>query len=176
MNGTGTTCSCAMATRCFAHTSSTTVATRRWGPLGATSTSRRSAVRRLGRTRRRVTPRPRRTSGGTGTTTTTPRPRLTGSGSRCPTLEKPPSENATQRRSLLFAVRDARAGAGWHAAVRDLLPRHGGQSSQRAVRKRGRRVARHEHGGTRVIEITLHRAALHDTGHEVALRRRAAED
>ena len=40
-----------------------------------------------GRTRQRVTPRPRRTSGGTGTTTTTPRPRLTRSGSRCPTLE-----------------------------------------------------------------------------------------
>ncbi len=56
-------------------------ATRRWGPPGATSTSRRSAVRRLGRTRPRVTPRPRRTSGGTGTTTTTPRPRLTRSGS-----------------------------------------------------------------------------------------------
>jgi hypothetical protein len=65
---------------------------------GATSISRRSAVRRLGRTRQRVTPRPRRTSGGTGTTTTTPRPRLTRSGSRCPTLEKPPSESATQRR------------------------------------------------------------------------------
>jgi hypothetical protein len=45
------------------------------GPPGATSISRRSAVRRLGRTRQRVTPRPRRTSGGTGTTTTTPRPR-----------------------------------------------------------------------------------------------------
>ena len=67
--------------RCSAHTSSTTAATRRWGAPGATSTSRRSAVRRLGRTRRRVTPRPRRTSGGTGTTTTTPRPRLTRSGS-----------------------------------------------------------------------------------------------
>ena len=64
----------------------------------ATSTSRRSAVRRHGRTRRRVTPRPRRTSGGTGTTTTTPRPRLNRSGSRCPTLEKPPSGSATQRR------------------------------------------------------------------------------
>jgi hypothetical protein len=62
------------------------------------SISRRSAVRRLGRTRQRVTPRPRRTSGGTGTTTTAPRPRLTRNGSRCPTLEKPPSERATQRR------------------------------------------------------------------------------
>ena len=56
--------------RCSAPTSSTAAATRRWGPPGATSTSRRSAVRRLGRTRRRATPRPRRTSGGTGTTTT----------------------------------------------------------------------------------------------------------
>src|SRR5438552_2679771 len=83
---------------CSAHTSSTTAATRRWGPRGATSTLRRSAVRRLGRIRQRVTPRRRRTSGGTGTTTTTPRPRRTRSGSRCPTLEKPPSESATQRR------------------------------------------------------------------------------
>jgi predicted dithiol-disulfide oxidoreductase (DUF899 family) len=90
-----TTCSSATASGCSAHTSSTAAATRRWGPPGATSTSRRSAVRRLGRTRQRVTPRPRRTSGGTGTTTTTPRPRLTGCGSRCPTLEKPPSESAT---------------------------------------------------------------------------------
>ena len=40
------------------------------------SSSRRSAVRRPGRTRRRDTPRLRRTSGGTGTTTTTPRRRL----------------------------------------------------------------------------------------------------
>jgi predicted dithiol-disulfide oxidoreductase (DUF899 family) len=40
----------------------------------------------------------RHISGGTGMTTTTPRPRLTRSGSRCPTLEKPPSETATRRR------------------------------------------------------------------------------
>jgi hypothetical protein len=46
-------------------------------------------------TRRRVTRRPRRTSGGTGTTTTPPRPHLTRSGSRCPTLEKQPFESAT---------------------------------------------------------------------------------
>ncbi len=37
---------------CSAPTSSTAAATRRWGPPGAISTSRRSAVRRLGRTRR----------------------------------------------------------------------------------------------------------------------------
>src|SRR4029453_9530958 len=55
----------------------------------------RSAVRRLGRTRQRVTPRRRRTSGGTGTTTTAPRRCLARSGARCPTLEKPPSESAT---------------------------------------------------------------------------------
>src|SRR5271170_7419889 len=85
--------SSATTTRCSAHTSSTAAATRRWGPFGATSISRRSAVRRPGRTRQKVTPRPRRTSGGTGTTTTTPRPRLTRNGSRCPTLEKPPSES-----------------------------------------------------------------------------------
>src|SRR5215472_13434998 len=98
MNGTATTCSSATASGCSAHTSSTTAATRRWGPFGATSTSRRSAVRRLGRTRQRVTPRPRRTSGGTGMTTTAPRPRLTPSGSRCATPEKPLSEKPTQTR------------------------------------------------------------------------------
>ena len=53
----------------------------RWGAPGTISTSLRSAARRTGRTRQRVTRRPRRTSGGTGTTTTTPRPRLTRSGS-----------------------------------------------------------------------------------------------
>ena len=51
------------------------------GRPGATSTSHRSAGRRLGRTRRRVTPRLRHTSGGTGTTTTTRNQRLTRSGS-----------------------------------------------------------------------------------------------
>src|SRR6266404_2926791 len=82
----------------FRPTSSTTAATSRWGALGTISTSLRSGARRSGRTRQRVTPRPRRTSGGTGRTTTTPRPRLTRSGSRCPTLEKPPSKSATQGR------------------------------------------------------------------------------
>ena len=38
------------------------------GGTGATSTSPRSGARRNGRTRRRATPRPRRTSGGAGTT------------------------------------------------------------------------------------------------------------
>src|SRR5439155_18570554 len=47
MNGTATTCSSAMASGCSAHTSSTTAAMRRWGPRGAASTSRRSAVRKL---------------------------------------------------------------------------------------------------------------------------------
>src|SRR5579859_987829 len=97
-NGTATMCSSATATGCSAPTSSTAAATRRWGPPGATSTLRRSAVRRLGRSRQRGTPRTRRTSGGTGTTTTRPRPRLTRSGSRCRTLEKPPSEKGTQGR------------------------------------------------------------------------------
>src|SRR4029453_2651978 len=53
--------------------SSTPAATSRWGTPGTTSTSPRSAVRRHGRTRRRGTPKPRRTSGGT---TTTPTPRV----------------------------------------------------------------------------------------------------
>ena len=81
MNGTATTCSSAMASGCSAHTSSTTAAMRRWGPRGAASTSRRSAVRKLGRIHQRVIPRTRRTSGGTGTTTTKPRPRRTRGGS-----------------------------------------------------------------------------------------------
>jgi predicted dithiol-disulfide oxidoreductase (DUF899 family) len=51
------------------------------GPPGATLTSRHLVVRRAGRTRRRVTRRPCRTSGGTGTTTMTPNPRLIRSGS-----------------------------------------------------------------------------------------------
>jgi hypothetical protein len=62
------------------------------------TTSRRSAVRRPGRTRLKVTPRSRRTNGETGTTTTTPRPPLTRSGSRCLMPEKLPSEKATQSR------------------------------------------------------------------------------
>jgi hypothetical protein len=46
-----------------------------------------------------VFPRPRRTSGGTGTTTTTPRPRLTRGGSiYYPTLKEPLPGGATQRR------------------------------------------------------------------------------
>jgi len=48
-----------------------------WSYLDITPLGRQET----GRTRQRVTPRPRRTSGGTGTTTTTPRPRLTRSGS-----------------------------------------------------------------------------------------------
>src|ERR1700681_2429588 len=128
MNGTATTCSSATASGCSAHTSSTAAATRRWGPPGATSTSRRSAVRRLGRTRQGVTPRPRRTSGGTGTTTTPPRPRLTGSGSRCPTREKPPSESATQRRKRAKErrpLRRLRAASSFHTGVAGFTGRAG---------------------------------------------------
>jgi predicted dithiol-disulfide oxidoreductase (DUF899 family) len=76
---------------CSASTSSTTAVTRRWGPSGATSISRRSAARRPGRTRPRATPRARLTNGGTGTTATSPKPLPTPSGSRCPTPERPPS-------------------------------------------------------------------------------------
>ena len=46
------------------------VATRRWGAPGTTSTSLRSDARRRGRTRPRAIPRPRPTSGGTTTTRT----------------------------------------------------------------------------------------------------------
>jgi len=80
-----------------APTSSTAAATRRWGAPGATSMRRRSDARRPGRTRRKATRRPRHTSGGTGMTTTTPRPRLIRSGSRSPTLEKPPFESVTKK-------------------------------------------------------------------------------
>ena len=55
-------------------------------------------VRRPGKTRQRVTLRPRRTSGGTGMTTTTPSPRLTRNGSTSqPTLKEPPCEGARKR-------------------------------------------------------------------------------
>jgi len=62
---------------------------------------------RMGWEVRRVTRKRSRTSGGTGTTTTTPRPRRTRSGSRCPTLEKPPSETATQTYLRRPAVRNS---------------------------------------------------------------------
>src|SRR5579871_2382907 len=85
-----TMCSFATAKGCFAHTSSTPAVTRRWGLPGATSTSRRLDVRKLGRTRRRVTRRPRHTNGGTGTTTTMLRLRRTRSGLiSLPTPEPP---------------------------------------------------------------------------------------
>src|SRR4051794_24677747 len=65
--------SCATATRSSAPTSSTTAATRGWARPGATSTSPRWAARRSGRTRPTATRRPRRTSGGTCTTSTATR-------------------------------------------------------------------------------------------------------
>jgi predicted dithiol-disulfide oxidoreductase (DUF899 family) len=52
----------------------------------------------LGGPARGLPPDPAVPSGGTGTTTRPPRPRLTRSGSRCPTLEKPPAESAPPRR------------------------------------------------------------------------------
>src|SRR5262249_14278004 len=64
-----------------------------WSYLDITPLGRQET---WGRARQRFPPTPGRISGGTGTTTMTPRPRLTGSGSRCPTLEKPPSDSATQ--------------------------------------------------------------------------------
>src|SRR5258708_810660 len=77
-----TTCSSATATRCSAPTSSTPVAMRRWEPPGATSTRLHSGARRRGRTLLKATPRPRRTSGGDGTTNTRARSRPTQGGSR----------------------------------------------------------------------------------------------
>src|SRR5262245_48719098 len=90
--------SSATAPTYYARISSTAVATSRWAAPGITSTSQRSDARRSGKTRRRVTRKRSRTSGGTGTTITTPRPRRTRSGSRYLMLEKPLSESETQRR------------------------------------------------------------------------------
>src|ERR1700745_2977625 len=105
MNGTVTMCSSATATECFAHTSSTAEATRRWGASGAISTSRRSDVRRHGRTRQRVILNPRRTKGGTGPTTTTPSPRRTRSGwISLPIRKEPPNEGAKKRRKRAEAA------------------------------------------------------------------------
>jgi len=60
----------AMATACFAPTSSTIAATNRWGLHGTISTSLRLDVRRNGRIRPRLILRPHRMSGGIGTTST----------------------------------------------------------------------------------------------------------
>src|SRR5579872_6313134 len=65
----------------FAHTSLTAAATRRWAAPGAISISGLSAVRRLGKTRLRATPRLRHTNGGIGTTTTMRNQHLIRSGS-----------------------------------------------------------------------------------------------
>ena len=111
----------------------------RWGAPGAISTSLRSGARRNGRTRQRVIPRPRRTSGGTGTTTTTPRPRLTRSGSRCPTLEKPPSESATQRRKRAKEgrpLRRLRPAGSFHTGAARVLP----QGARSIARRRSWRT------------------------------------
>ena len=75
---------------------------------GATSTSRRSAVRRRGKTRPRAIPRRRPTSGGTGTTTTRPKPLRTQSGSRSPTPEKPPSASKPPTRKASQAQPEER--------------------------------------------------------------------
>src|SRR6516162_6851552 len=99
MNGTATTCSSETATRSSAHISSIAAATRPWGPSGAISTSRRLAGRRLGRTRQKVIPKRRRTSGGTGMTTTEPSPALTPSGLIfLPTPQVLPLEGARKKR------------------------------------------------------------------------------
>ena len=111
----------------------------RWGAPGIISTSLRSGARRSGRTRQRVTPRPRRTSGGTGTTTTTPRPRLTRSGSRYPTLEKPPSKSATQRRNRAKEgrpLRRLRAAGSFHTGAARVLP----QGARSLARRRSWRT------------------------------------
>src|ERR1700684_3530979 len=99
MNGMDTTCFTATAIVCFAHTSSTTAATKRWGAHGTTSTLRRSAVRKVGRILPKDTRRRRHTSGGTGTTIMTPRRLLTRSGwISLPILKGRLSEGATRRK------------------------------------------------------------------------------
>src|SRR5439155_355663 len=64
----------ATATACSAPTSSTIAATSRWGTPGTIVTLLRAGVRKSGRIRRRAIPRPRRTSGGSGTTSQTRNP------------------------------------------------------------------------------------------------------
>src|ERR1700738_1343438 len=88
-----------MATACSAPTSSTTAATSRWGAPGTTSTSRRWAGRKSGKTRPRAILRPRPTSGGTGTTATSQTQRPTRSGSRYRTPERRRSGTNTRARS-----------------------------------------------------------------------------
>ena len=88
-----TTCSSATVTSCsaryFINSRGDEAMGTTWSYLDITPLGRQETWE----TRLRDTPRPRRTSGGTGTTTTTAKPRLTRSGSRYPTLEKPPSES-----------------------------------------------------------------------------------
>ena len=67
------------------------------GGPGTTSTSRRSAGRRTGKTRRKAILRPRPTNGGTGTTATSQTPRPTRSGSRCRMPERRRSGNPEAR-------------------------------------------------------------------------------
>ena len=84
----------------------------RWGAPGTTSTSRRSAGRRSGRTRRRAIRRPRPTSGGTGTTATSRTPRPTRNGSRCRTPERRRSGKRRLVSSRTSSLARKRAG-GW---------------------------------------------------------------
>jgi hypothetical protein len=70
-----------------------------------------------------------------GTTTTTPRPRLIRSGSKCPRLEKSPSERATQRRKRAKEerpLRCLRAAGSYRTGAARVLP----QGAQSIVRRR----------------------------------------
>src|SRR6185312_12313684 len=97
-SGTDTTYSSAMGSVYSAHTSSMFAGTRQWEPPGATWISHRSAVRKPGRTRQRVTLKRLPTNGGTGMTATRPALRLTRSGLKYPPPAKQRSESATQKR------------------------------------------------------------------------------
>src|SRR5580692_3496925 len=69
-NGTAPTSSFVTVTTCTVHTSSTTAVTRRSEARGATSTSRRSGVKRPGKIHPKAIRSPSPTNGGTGTTRT----------------------------------------------------------------------------------------------------------
>src|SRR6202030_2139693 len=150
MSGTARTRSSATATVCSAPISSTTAATSRWGAPGATSTSLRSGARRSGRTRRRATPRLRRTSGGSGTTNQTRRIKIdpawcNSALSALPRRrqheeKKKPNEGKTKMKLAEMELdREVESEAEWQVARKDLLTREKEFTRQRDALSAARR-------------------------------------
>src|SRR5712692_6356132 len=136
---------------CSALISSTTAATRRWGAPGATSTSLRWDARRNGRTRRRATPRLRRTSGGSGTTNQTRRMKIDPASCNFappgpPLKAATPSEElrkSNERNRMKLAEmemnREVVSEAEWLVARKDLLTREKEFNHQRDALSKARR-------------------------------------